>query len=111
MERRSYPRKTVDADVVVYLQYQGRRIGDFKPVNLSSGGVLLETGATDLPRATPLDLLFALSSSSSNVVRLHRLSAVVAYAGEEGVGMTFCGNAKRLRRRRFSDQSSIHTEI
>lgn len=105
MERRLRPRKPVDVNV--YLSYAGQRVGRCSASNLSSGGVFLRTSGLDLPKHTPLDLFFALGNKSSNVVRLHRVSAIVARAVPGGVGMMFCGNNQRLRRRRQDNLPKI----
>jgi hypothetical protein len=78
-------------------------VGRCGAINLSSGGVFLQTAGMDLPKHTPLDLFFALGNKSSNVVRLHRVSAIVARAVPGGVGMMFCGNSNTRQRRHRPD--------
>jgi hypothetical protein len=102
MERRLHSRKTIKADVVVYLSYDGQRLGRYRPGNLGAGGVFLNA-AKNLPAATPLDLLFVLGSTVSNVVRLHRFSAVTAYSTANGMGMRFRKD-KRSHRARYGNQ-------
>ncbi|HFD80999.1 MAG TPA: PilZ domain-containing protein [Gammaproteobacteria bacterium] len=88
MERRLSKRKPVDVEV--YLSDGGQPLGRFTASDISGDGVYLKANPLDLPRGKPLSLLFALSMEASNVVRLHRVSAVVARSENDGVGMRFC---------------------
>jgi hypothetical protein len=110
MERRTHIRKVIDSDLTVYLYFSGQRIGQCSAYNLSTGGVFLNTAEFDLPLDTPLDLLFTVDTSSSNVVRLHRISALVAHRIDTGVGMRFSGRDKHFpfNGRRQSQRANLN---
>ena len=96
MERRLRPRKPVT--VSVYLSDPGQRARRNVARNRSSNGVFIEADALDFPRHVPLQLFFALQGHDENIVRVHRVSAMVVRAASAGVGMMFCGSARRSRR-------------
>jgi hypothetical protein len=58
-----------------------------------------------VPRRKQLKLVFALHMNSSNVVRMHHVSAVVTRSESNGVGMMFCEN-KHGRSARHERNSS-----
>jgi hypothetical protein len=107
MERRSHIRKPTDSNLTVYLYFAGRRIGQCSAHNLSVGGVFLKTELFDLAQDTPLDLLFTIDKSSSNIVRLYRIPAVVARSVDEGFGIRFC-NQNKLSPPQYLKISSRH---
>lgn len=88
MERRQSERKRVKANV--YLFFQGQRIRRCRAVNLSSRGVLLDTGSLNIPRGTKLELVFVLDLGITT--KLHRLRGVVARVGEGATGMRLYGS-------------------
>lgn len=92
MERRTSERKLVE--VSVYLSDTGYRIAHCMASDISDAGVYLKTNPLYLPRNRRLNLTFALHLKASNVVRLRRLSAVVAHTREDGVGLKFCANSR-----------------
>lgn len=94
MERRTHIRKSIDSNLTVYLYFSGRRIGQCSAHNLSMGGVFLKTELFHLAEDAPLDLLFTIDKSSSNIVRLYRTPAAVAHSAEEGFGIRFCNQNK-----------------
>ncbi len=104
MERRLHARKIIDSEVIVYLYFAGQRIGQCSAFNLSTGGVFLNTEAFDMPVDTPLDLLFTVDASSSSVIRLYRISAVVAHRVGDGVGVKFRNNRPPLLQTLDSEQ-------
>ncbi len=93
MERRMSARKAVDLSV--YLSRPGQGPARCMASDISDAGVFLRTHPLDLPRNVRLNLMFALHIGSSNLVRLHRVSAVVARTGSDGVGMVFCRSRVR----------------
>ena len=98
MERRAHTRKIVDADVTVYLYFAGQRIGHAQAYDLSAGGVFLVTNNLELPIDTPLNLVFTIDAPASSVVKLYRISSVVAHKYEDGVGVRFCSNRDAYQR-------------
>lgn len=98
MERRAHARKVVDANVTVYLYFAGQRIGHARACALSAGGVFLVTKSLELFIDTPLELVFTIDAPASSVVRLYRISAVVARKFEDGVGVRFCSRRDACQR-------------
>lgn len=88
VERRLSARKPVDLSV--YLSYPGQPRARCLASDISDAGVFLRINPLDLPRNVRVQLMFALHIRSTNLVRLHRISAMVARTGAEGVGMVFC---------------------
>lgn len=107
MERRAHTRKTVDADVTVYLYFAGQRIGYAQACDLSAGGVFLVTKSLELPIDTPLELVFTIDAPASSVVRLYRISAVVTHRFEDGVGVRFCSGRDACQRLKKDPGRSI----
>ncbi len=95
MERRLRPRKPVALGV--YLNRPGKQPRRYLARNLSSSGVFLDADAIEFPRHVPLQLFFALTGSGSNVIRVHRVSAMVVRSTRGGVGMMFCGSLRPTR--------------
>ncbi len=98
MERRAHTRKAVNADVTVYLYFAGQRIGHAQACDLSAGGVFLLADDLELPIDSPLELVFTIDAPASTVIRLYRISAVVAHKFEEGVGVRFCSGRDACQR-------------
>jgi hypothetical protein len=94
MERRTSERKPVDVNV--YVSLPGQSAVCCTASDISEVGIFLKTNPLHVPKRKPLNLVFALHIKSSNVVRMHYISAVVTRSELDGVGMKFCGN-KRAR--------------
>jgi hypothetical protein len=90
MERRTSERKFVDVNV--YVSLPGQSAVCCTASDISEMGVFLKTNPLYVPRRKPLNLVFALHINSSNVVRMHHVSAVVTRSVSTGVGMMFCNN-------------------
>ena len=95
MERRLSNRKPVDVNV--YLSCPGQSLARCMASDISDAGVFLKTSPLGLPRNVRLNLMFALRIRSTNLVRLHRVTAMVVRSESHGVGMMFCQS--RLSRR------------
>ena len=105
MDRRIHNRKYIDADVNVYLSYEGKRVGSCSAGNLSISGVFLHTDI-DLPEDTLLELSFVMGSHSSSVISMHQLTGVVARKDSDGLGVIFRGK-KRHQANRNENRRSI----
>ncbi len=90
MERRISKRKFID--VKVYVSLPGRSAMRCAASDISDTGVFLKANPLYLPRRKRLNLVFALRIKSSNVIRMRKVSAVVARSESGGVGMEFCIN-------------------
>jgi hypothetical protein len=88
VERRLSARKPVDLSV--YLSCPGRGLARCMASDISDAGIFIKTSPLDLPRNVRLELMFALHIRSTNLVRLHRVTAMVARSESDGVGMIFC---------------------
>lgn len=88
LERRVSARKPVDLSV--YVSCPGQAPARCLVSDISDAGVFLRTSALDLPRNVRVNLMFALRIRASNLVRLHRVSAMLVRTGADGVGMMFC---------------------
>ena len=97
MERRISARKLVDVNV--FVSQPGQTTLCCRAVDISSSGVFLHTNPLYLPAHQQLDLVFAITVRSSNVVRMRHVSALVARSDSHGVGMVFCDSkSSRLQR-------------
>jgi len=96
MERRISKRNAIDVNV--YVSLPGQPTLRCAASDISATGIFLKANPLFLPRHKPLNLLFAVHTQSSNVVRIRRLSAVVTRSQADGVGMMFCRH--NLSRRR-----------
>ena len=92
MERRISERKPVDVNV--YVSLPGQSAICCTASDISEMGIFLKTNPLHVPRRIPLNLVFALQLKSSNVVRMHHISAVVTRSEVNGVGMMFCKESK-----------------
>ena len=92
MERRCCNRKSVV--VSVYLSDADSRLSRCTATDISANGIFLKTNPLFIPRHKCLKLMFALRVSSSNLVRLRRVTAIVTRAQQDGVGMRFCATRK-----------------
>ena len=92
MERRTHMRKPVD--VSVYLSCSGYRPVRGTAVDISHSGIYVKMNPLYLPTNKPLNLMFALHIDSSNIVHMHRVSAVITRSAADGVGMAFCKKGK-----------------
>lgn len=90
MERRTSERKFIDVNV--YVSLPGQSAVCCTASDISDIGVFLKTNPLYVPRRKQLKLVFALHMNSSNVVRMHHVSAVVTRSESNGVGMMFCNN-------------------
>jgi hypothetical protein len=92
MERRCCNRKSVV--VSVYLSDGDSRLSRCTATDISANGIFLKTNPLFVPRHKCLKLMFALHVSSSNLVRLRRVTAIVTRSQQDGVGMRFCATRK-----------------
>jgi hypothetical protein len=88
MERRLC--KRTPSRVRVFLSSQGRQVGRCTATNISASGVFLNANPVLIPAHERVTLMFALKLSSSNLVRLRRVAAIVVRSEGGGVGMKFC---------------------
>lgn len=90
MERRLSERKLVDVNV--YVSLPGQAAVCCTASDISEAGIFLKTNPLHVPRRKPLNLVFALQIRSSNVVRMHHISAIVTRSESNGVGLKFCSD-------------------
>ena len=95
MERRKSERKYVN--VSVYVSLPGHPAMWCTARDISNAGIFLKTNPVYVARQKKIGLVFALRKKSSNVVRMHRVSAMVARTVANGVGMVFCGRHNQPR--------------
>lgn len=88
MERRTSERKFVDVNV--YISLPGQSAVCCTASDISNVGIFLKTNPLYVPTRKQLDLVFALQVRSSNVVRMHHVSAEVTRSESDGVGLVFC---------------------
>jgi hypothetical protein len=88
VERRLSARKHVDLSV--YVSCPGQAPARCLASDISDAGVFLRTRPLNLPRNVRVHLMFALHIRATNLVRLHRVSAMLARTGADGIGMAFC---------------------
>jgi hypothetical protein len=97
MERRSCNRKSVE--VSVYLSDGNSGLSRCTVTDISANGIFIKTNPLCIPRHKCLKLMFALRVSSSNLVRLRRVTAIVTRSQQDGVGMRFCATRKYTKAR------------
>ena len=84
MERRYQQRKAFDLDVVLY-DGQGQ-LGAFKAINVSIGGIYIQTGPADLCVGDLLDVSCLVGCRRS---KRHNLRGIVVHHTNDGVGVMF----------------------
>ena len=104
MERRTSERKFIDVNV--YVSLPGQSAVCCTASDISDIGVFLKTNPLYVPRRKQLKLVFALHMDSSNVVRMHHVSAVVTRSESNGVGMMFCENKRGQSARQERNSSA-----
>lgn len=87
MERRTGTRKHIS--VSAYVTWPGRRIR-CRASDISTTGVFVEMEGLPVLPGTAVQVVFVLARGE--VVKLHRVSAVVARVSREGAGMRLYAN-------------------
>ncbi|NIR28121.1 MAG: PilZ domain-containing protein [Gammaproteobacteria bacterium] len=88
MERREAQRTPAASKAVVY--YAGRRIGLYRVLDVSPGGLRLAPGAIMFYQGTPLEVICPGSGGDESA--LQRLSGEVVHASPAGIGLAFRGD-------------------
>jgi hypothetical protein len=87
MEHRFNQRKAVSLDVMI--NHQGLGLVSAQTINVSMGGMFIDTGRIRLSSNSCLKVLFTLDMECNN--RTHDITAIVVRSTDFGVGIMFDG--------------------
>ena len=87
MEHRFNQRKEMSLDVMI--DHQGLGFVNAQSINVSMGGMFIDTGRIRLPSNSAVKIFFTLDTECNN--RTHDISGIVVRSTEHGVGIMFDG--------------------
>ncbi len=87
MEHRFNQRKPVSLDVMI--EHQGLGLVNAQTINVSMGGMYIDTGRIRLPSNSSIKILFTLDAKCNS--RTHDVLGIVVRSTEDGVGIMFDG--------------------
>lgn len=85
MEHRFNLRKPISLDIMI--DHQGLGLVSAQTLNISMGGMFIDTGRIRLPSNAVIQLSFTIESEWNN--RTYSTSALVVHSGDDGVGIMF----------------------
>ncbi len=103
MENRFNQRKSISLDVMV--DHQGVGLVNAQTINISMGGMYIDTGRIRLPSNSSIKIFFSLNIECNN--QTHDISGIVVRSKEDGVGIMFDGMSDDCNAALFS---MIHGE-
>jgi len=87
MEHRFNQRKPMSLDVMI--NHQGLGLVNAQTINISMGGMYIDTGRIRLPSNSSIKIFFTLDIECNN--RTHDISGIVVRSTTDGVGIMFDG--------------------